>query len=143
MLAGGEYEIAKEELRWLLDGCHALLEAHKLLGAIALAEHDVELARGHFGYAYQLGAAALGTGRPVGLPSACPANQPFFEAGQGLAWCLKQQGQADLAKDIVERLLALDPLDPLELRELLVPGKDIPPPTNLPPLPPPTAEEHP
>lgn len=118
MLEAGEVEIARDELRWLLDGCHALLEAHQLLGAIAWEENDVELARGHFGYAYQLGTAALPSGRPVSLPYAAPANRPFFEAGRGLALCLQKQGEAALAADVVQRLLALDPLDPLELRKL-------------------------
>jgi len=120
MLEAGEHEIARDELRWLIDGCPGLLEAHQLLGEIALAENDWELARTHFGYAYELGAAALpAKGQPVRLPCACPANQPFFVAGKGLVLCLKQLGEPMLAAEVAVRLISLDPLDPLGVRQLL------------------------
>ncbi len=59
MVAAGETEIARDELRWLLSECHDFLAAHKLLGDLALADNDVRLARGHFGYAYQIGLKAI------------------------------------------------------------------------------------
>src|SRR5262245_53817937 len=59
MIAAGETEIARDELRWLLDECHDFIEAHTLLGDLALAENDLKLARGHYGYAYQLGLKAI------------------------------------------------------------------------------------
>jgi tetratricopeptide (TPR) repeat protein len=117
MLDAGEIDVAVDELLWLLSGCDALLEAHKLLGEIALADGDLQLARGHLGYAYELGLKALGEGGGKRLPYARPANQPFFEAGKGLAWCLKQQGEVALAEEVVQRLLALDPSGPLGLEE--------------------------
>ena len=58
-------------------------------------------------------------GLPGPLPYSLPANQPLFEAGKGLAWCLKQQGEADTAAQVVQRLLALGPSDPLNLKGLL------------------------
>ena len=118
MLEAGEIDVAADELLWLLSGCDVLLEGHKLLGEIALADDDLELARGHFGYAYELGLGALGKGVGGVLPYARPANQPFFEAGKGLAFCLKQQGEVGLAVEVVERLLNLDPSGPLGLREM-------------------------
>ena len=112
--------MAVDELRWLLEGCRGLLEAHRLLGEVALGDNDLALARGHFGYAYELGMAAIPRdGLPGPLPYVQPANQPLFEAGKGLAWCLMQQGEADVAAGVVERLLALDPSDPLNLKGLL------------------------
>ncbi len=120
MLAAGEIDIAVDELRWLLGGCYELLEAHQLLGEIAAAEGDVELARSHFGYAYDLGRKALSKSRPGGrLPCDREANRPFFQAGKGLAACLLKQGQRAAAGRVVAQLLRLDPQDPLALGEML------------------------
>ena len=114
MLEAGEIDVAVEELRWLLDGCSALLEAHKLLGQIALDTGDVALARGHFGRAWEIGMKALPEGRrTMLLPHAREANRGFLEAGSGLAHCLRALGEDKLAHDVTERLLALDPSDPL------------------------------
>lgn len=121
MIAEGESEIAVDELRWLLSGCSEFIEAHALLGELALAnDNDIPLARGHFGFAYQLGHQTLRRNKCRGpLPYDLPANQPFFHAGQGLAWCLEQLGKSDLAQEVVVALTALDPKDPLQLRAML------------------------
>ena len=120
MLEAGEVEIAVEELRWLLGGCRALLEAHQLLGQIALADGDLPLARGHFGHAFKLGTEALPKRGLSGvLPADRPANRALFKSGEGLARCLKQLGKPDQAADVVKRFLALDPADPLQLKSLL------------------------
>lgn len=120
MLEAGETDVAVDELRWLLRGCDRLLEAHKLLGDIALAENDVELARVHFGYAYQLGLAALKSA-PDGarLPYEAEPNRPFHEAGKGLVVCLLAKGQRGLAEQVVRRLVALDSSDPLAVARLV------------------------
>ncbi len=120
MIAGGELEIAQDELRWLLADCRDFLEAHYRLGEIALEEEDYRLARGHFGYAYQIGIKALdraGNARP--LPYDREANRAFFEAGKGLAFCLVQLNKRKMARDVIERLLSLDATDPLGLRGLI------------------------
>jgi len=116
MLDAGEIDAAVDELRWLLSECNGMLEAHKLLGEIALADGDLPLARGHLGLAYELGLKAFPkTGLPGLLPYARPANRAFFEAGKGLAACLDQSGESELAREVVDQLLALDPTDPLKL----------------------------
>src|SRR6185312_13203117 len=93
MIAAGEVEVAIDELRWLLGGCSDFIDAHKLLGELALADHDVPLARGHFGYAYRIGQLAIERAKPTGaVPYRLAANRSFFEAGKGLAWCLAQLG---------------------------------------------------
>jgi Flp pilus assembly protein TadD len=120
MLQAGETDVAVDELRWLLEGCHELLEAHKLLGEFAMTEGDLALARSHFGRAYDLGLAALprkGLSGP--LPYARPANRPFLEAGKGLACCLRGLGELKLATDVVGQLLTLDPADPLAVKDVL------------------------
>ena len=63
MIEAGETEVARDELQWLLGGCTDLIDAHKTLGEIALVEHDLPLARGHFGYAYQIGVEEHRSGR--------------------------------------------------------------------------------
>lgn len=120
MLEAGEVDVAVDELRWLLGECRELLEAHKLLGEIACSDGDLELARAHFGYAYDLGTGALPKGNLRGtLPYTRPSNQAFFEAGKGLAWCLHELGNSVEASAIVRRLLELDPSDPLTLATML------------------------
>jgi tetratricopeptide (TPR) repeat protein len=117
MIDAGEIEVARDELRWLLGGCSDFLDAHLLLGELALLDDDFSLARGHFGYAFQLGAKAT-RGAPPGavFPYRLAANQPFFQAGKGLVWCLKQLDKTDLAREVAEQILKLDPTDPLAVR---------------------------
>ena len=120
MIAAGEIDIAREELLWLLEGCHEFLEAHRLLGELALGADDLTLARGHFGYAYRLGERAIGKpGAERQLPYSLSANQAFHESGKGLVWCLSQLGKREVAAEVVDFLVACDPSDPLGLRKLL------------------------
>lgn len=114
MIEAGEHEIAVDELRWLLSGCGDFIDAHRLLGEIALVDGDLQLARGHFGYAYDIGRAAIEREpRAKLVPYSRPANQSFFEAGKGLAHCLQELGKTSLANEVVNVLLRLDPADPL------------------------------
>lgn len=118
MIAAEEHEIATDELRWLLAECHDFLEAHKLLGDLALVESDFKLARGHYGYAYQLGLKAIDAAGPISsLPYRHTANRAFFDAGRGLVRCLEKLGKKRMARDVVVRLLQLDGGDPLGLRK--------------------------
>lgn len=120
MIAAGELDIARDELRWLLEGCDACLVAHRLLGQLALEEDDFSLARGHFGYAYDLGCQAVARAGPAArLPYAQPDNQPLLESAKGLAYALIQMERGGLAAEILDRLLRWDPSDPLGARELL------------------------
>ena len=49
MIAAGETDVAADELRWLLEVCRDMIEAHFLLGKLAAeAQQDVPLARGPF-----------------------------------------------------------------------------------------------
>jgi hypothetical protein len=120
MLDAGETEVARDECRWLLGGCSDCLEAHRLLGELALAENDLPLARGHFGYAFRLGSQALARAGVKGpLPYRVEANQGFLESGKALAYCLKQLGKREMAAEVVEALLACDASDPLGVGQLL------------------------
>lgn len=84
----GEPEDAEDALRFVLAACGDHLEAHVALGKIALRErNDARLARGHFGYAFELVERALGGGFRGRLPRDRAGNVPYFEAGEGLATC--------------------------------------------------------
>jgi hypothetical protein len=120
MVDAGELDVARDECRWLLEGCSECLEAHRILGEIALEQGDTALARGHFGFAYRLGVTALERAETTGpLPYSLEANQPFFEAAKGLAWCLLQLGKPQMAAEVVNACTACDPSDPLQIRGLL------------------------
>lgn len=121
MVDAGELEIAIDELRWLLSGCSEFMAAHVLLGELAVEAHnDAPLARGHFGFAYQLGEQTLRRGKCAGpLPGAQPANRPFFAAARGLAYCLETLGKPRMADEVAANVRRLDPADPLGVGRLL------------------------
>ncbi len=84
----GDPEAACDALRYALGGCGDNLWVHVALGKIALeAFNDAELARGHFGYAFELAYRALPRDFRGRLPSASPKNAPIYDAVEGLARC--------------------------------------------------------
>ncbi len=120
MIEGGEDEVAVEELRWLIEGCHDFLEAHCLLGDLAAQRGDTKLARGHYGYAYDLGLAAMPADDWRGsLPYRLPANRGFLNAVWGLAQAQRALGELTAARALVHRLLDWDATDPLRVRQWL------------------------
>ncbi|MBS0208912.1 MAG: hypothetical protein JSS27_08160 [Planctomycetes bacterium] len=120
MIAAGEPEIAADELRFLLQECPDFLVAHQTLGQIALEAEDFALARGHFGYVFDLArkvwerAGARGT-----LPYRMIENQSVHESGKGLGWSLHHLQNDTLALEVVRQLLAWEPTDPLGVRPWL------------------------
>ncbi|MGL4513342.1 MAG: tetratricopeptide repeat protein [Lacipirellulaceae bacterium] len=121
MIEAGELDVAVDELRWLLSACSDFIEAHAMLGELAVEmTEDVELARGHFGYAFQLGERALDrTGKPRPLPGAHPANRAWFEAARGLAWCFEKLGRPTDADGVLAIVRRCDPSDPSGVGSLL------------------------
>lgn len=117
MIAEGEADIAINELRWLLEGCSEMMEAHFLLGKLAAeVDNDLPLARGHFGFGYKIGQEALRKAKhPTPLPALHPANRTFYDCGRGLVWTLDGLGKKEMALEVVEHLLRCDPSDPLNL----------------------------
>src|SRR3954452_16100513 len=105
----GDVESARDALRFALQGCGDNLWVHVALGRIALQEFkDPMLARGHFGYAFELAQRALPTGFSGRLPRQRLANRPFFEAIDGLAECydaLGKPSEAARLRDLSARLL--------------------------------------
>jgi hypothetical protein len=88
MWRAGEPEEARDALRYALEGCHDNLWIHVALGRITLDEFkDARLARGHFGYAFELAQRALPRGFAGRLPPDRPANRPLFDAIDGLIRC--------------------------------------------------------
>ena len=120
MIEAGELEIARDELLWLLQDCHDFIAAHCKLGELAVEANDLKLARGHFGYGYQIGLKAIeASGAANKFLYSSAANQSFHESGKGLVYCLVQLGKQGMARDITKRLLALDPSDPLDVQGVL------------------------
>ena len=104
----GDPEAARDALRFALDGCGDNLWVHVALGRIALESYrDPALARGHLGYAVQMVQRVLPCGFRGRLPGEQPANQPFFDALEGLAAChdaLQQTAEAARLRSWSERL---------------------------------------
>jgi tetratricopeptide (TPR) repeat protein len=120
MIEAGELDLAQRELRWLLEGCGDMIDAHRLLGEIAMELGDIPLARGHFGYAYDLGRKALSGDATQGpLPYDQESNRGFLESAKGLAWCLQQIGRGDAAGEVLRNMLRWDPSDPLGASQML------------------------
>src|SRR5579863_898243 len=109
MIAGGELEIARDELLYLVSDCRGFLEAHNLLAELALEEEDISLARGHFGFAYEIGLDSLPSGFRGILPADRDYNRAFFLAGRGLARCLIARGQSKEGRDVLVQLARFDP----------------------------------
>ena len=131
MIDAGEADVAIDELRWLLGTCHDMIEAHFLLGKLAVeVDNDLPLGRGHFGTGYQLGLQAWRrSDRPKPMPALHPANRHFFDSGRGLAWCLHALDKSDMAREVLQEMLRLDPSDPLAiagwLDEMATEGKTV------------------
>ncbi len=120
MIQGGEIDIALEELRWLLSGCPQFIQGHRMLGELALRSGDMQLARAHFGYAFQAGAEAWKkAGRPVPLPFHHDANRDFFKSGQRLIECLVQLNKQKMAREVADVMMRCDPTDPLGVKDAL------------------------
>jgi hypothetical protein len=97
----GDPESARDALRYALSACHDNIWAHVALGQIALVEfRDPALARGHFGYAFDLANRALPAGFKGRLPRDRPNNRPFYEAIDGLAECLDALGRQGDSKSL-------------------------------------------
>jgi hypothetical protein len=118
MIAAGELEIARDELLYLVSDCRGFLEAHNRLGELALEEGDLALARGHFGFAFEIGTESLPKGFRGILPSTTDYNAAFFLAGRGLARCLIARGQKAEGRKVLEQLARFDPRDET-IRQLL------------------------
>ncbi len=109
MLEHGDDELAEETLRWLLDGCSEFIEAHMLLGHVAENEHRLDLARAHYGYAFEIGKRAIPRGFKGNIPSDRPANRPWYRAAAGLLRCLTEQGELKKAEEVLQLIAQTDP----------------------------------
>jgi hypothetical protein len=104
----GDPEGARDALRFALEGCGDNLWVHVALGKIALESFkDAELARGHFGYAFELVDRAIPKNFRGRIPRKLPGNRPFFDAVDGLAACYEALGQNKLSNEVRSRGRAL------------------------------------
>lgn len=112
MITGGELEIARDELLYLVADCRGFLEAYCILAELALEDGDIPLAKGHYGFAYENGLEALPKGFKGKLPYDEGYNSHFFKAGRGLARCLIAKGELKKGREVLEQLLKFDPSEP-------------------------------
>ena len=102
------FDEARDALRYALQGCGDNLWVHAALGRIALeAGRDPALARGHFGYAYELARKAIPGDFRGKLPRDRHANRPFYDAVEGLIVCheaLGHRAEAQELRELVKRL---------------------------------------
>jgi hypothetical protein len=105
----------------LLERDERGLDAHAFLGRVALEKLDPERARRHFEVGVSLGLHALGgpawMERRNGeeLPWDAAGNAAFLRCLHGRALCQWRHGHLDEAAVDLQRLLRLDPEDPLEV----------------------------
>lgn len=118
MILHEEWDIAADELEWLISQCPALLEAYQLLGRIELFRGNLKTAQGHLGCAMLLGFTAGLSKCPGRLPFKLANNRPFLLAARDLAECSIKLGDLAVARNVLSVLLNLDPDDPLHAREL-------------------------
>jgi hypothetical protein len=91
----GDPEGARDALRYALAACRDNVWIHVGLGRIALEEfRDPGLARGHFGYAFDLCERAITPQFTGVLPVERPANRPFYDAVDGLIRSLDALGRS-------------------------------------------------
>jgi hypothetical protein len=99
----GEPEDARDALRYALHECGDNLWIHVALGRIALeAFRDPQLARGHFGYAFELARRAIPREFSGRIPPERQANRPLYDAIDGLLACYEALRQPREAREIRE-----------------------------------------
>jgi hypothetical protein len=92
----GDPEGARDALRYALQGCGDNIWVHVALGLIALDDFkDPSLARGHFGYAFELAQKAIPGDFQGRLPREHPANRPLYDAIDGLISCYEKLDQPE------------------------------------------------
>ena len=100
----GDPEAARDALRFALQGCGDNVWVHVALGLIALEDFkDANLARGHFGYAFELAERAIPRQFDGRIPREHPANRPLYDAIQGLIACYEALGNPDSAKELRQK----------------------------------------
>ena len=100
----GDPEAARDALRYALQGCGDNIWVHVALGLIALEDfRDAPLARGHFGYAFELADKVLPRDFDGRLPHEHPSNRPLYDAVDGLIACYEALGSPDLARELRAR----------------------------------------
>jgi len=118
MIEGEEYEIARDELLYLVADCRAFFAAHNLLGELALLDENIGVARGHFGFVVETVTRGLPPRYTGRIPARRGYNRHIFQAGKQLARCLVALDDLKAAGDVLKRLSAWDASEK-EVRGLL------------------------
>jgi len=101
LLREGDVDGARDALRFALEAARDSLWIHAALGRIALEQdRDLDLAEGHFGYVLDLVERGLPPNFSGPLPPERPANQPFYDALDGMIACYRLRGQTQRAEQL-------------------------------------------
>ncbi len=115
----GELELAELLAGELLARDLRCLEAHALLGGFCLdapvERRWTERALRHYRVGARIGELSLGGSFEGRLPWAWPGNRAFLRCLNGYGRCLERVGDAGPAREVFERLLELEPEDPMEV----------------------------
>ena len=87
-----------------------MCDAHAHLGNLAF-DHCPQDAITHYEIAVAIGELSLGANFSDMLPWGCLYNRPFLRALYGYGLCLWRLGQVSRAREVFERILALNPAD--------------------------------
>ncbi|MDX2035615.1 MAG: hypothetical protein SFX72_03105 [Isosphaeraceae bacterium] len=97
----GDIEAARDALRFALQGCGDNMWVHVALGRIALeSDRDARLARGHFGYAFELAQRAIPPNFRGRIPMEHPSNEPLYRAIDGLLACYASMKEPALEAEV-------------------------------------------
>lgn len=101
LLREGDVDGARDALRFALEAARDSLWIHAALGRIALEQdRDLDLAEGHFSYILDLVDRGLPPDFNGPLPPERPANQPFYDALDGMIACHRGRGQTQRAEEL-------------------------------------------
>ena len=108
----GEYDRAeaRDLLMQVLLADLRCIDAHSHLGNLAF-DHCPQDAITHYEIAVAIGEQSLGASFSGMLPWSCIYNRPFLRALHGYGLCLWRLGRAEQAREVFERILALNPAD--------------------------------
>lgn len=120
MVAAGEFDVAMDELRWLLNDCPDFIDAHRLLGELAIEEEDWPLSRGHLGYCFDIAKAAMNAAGAEGpLSNELPANAGLLSATFSFAGVLCRLEKVEMARTVLQQLMKWDQCNALGAREAM------------------------
>jgi hypothetical protein len=108
--ADGDVRGARKLLMQVLHRDLRCIDAHAHLGNLVI-EHTPELALAHYRVGVAIGDLSIPPGARVHAPWGLLCNRPLLRALHGMGLCEWRLGRFEEAKQVFERMIALDPTD--------------------------------